>query len=549
MVNDPANSPLAARAASDFGAETRLRGAAAWALVLLALAPFHLIHAAHFLRLHPQGGEPTGFLFADMPYYVANGRAIFERGNWFAYPNPYDPDTDSPVIYFHWYIWILGAGVVKLGLEPGTWFLATGAIAALAFGRLTLALVGRFTPTRRWQAWVFLVAMWGGGVAAASQVVSNVFARRPVAEHLLALDPYEGHWCLQWGRNVVYPTESLYHALVVAAWLAALRGRGGLATLFAALVAATHPFTGCELLAMLGLWWLWRGSSRRDAAWVREGALLGAVCLVFVGYNFGYLDRFEAHRELRRAWAKDWTATARQQFAGYGPVVALAAARVLRDLRAGRRLDADGKFMATAAATAFLLSNHQWFLSPHQPLHFTRGYVWLPLLLLGLPALEDLAAAIGARIAAPLHGPLAVLALIAASLDNIVFIHRNTRGAAFEQLYLAPGEKEVLREFKERPSGGIALVINSKLSYLATTYAPVRTWLGHLHNTPRFAARREDVGHWLETGEAGEWFKRIEAIATPVERELPGLDPADWEVAFESARWRILKRRTAPVKK
>jgi len=32
---------------------------------------------------------------------------------------------------------------------------------------------------------------------------------------------------------------------------------------------------------------------------------------------------------------------------------------------------------------AFLFSHHQWFVRPIQPLHFTRGYTWAPLFLMG----------------------------------------------------------------------------------------------------------------------------------------------------------------------
>jgi hypothetical protein len=205
--------------------------------------------------------------------------------------------------------------------------------------------------------------------------------------------------------------------------------------------------------------------------------------------------------------------------------------------------------MAAAAATAFVLSNHQWFMSPHQPLHFTRGYVWLPLFLLGLPALFQITAAIGARIAAPLKTPLALLALAAASLDNATFISRNVRGAAFEQIYLAPAEREVLGELRKHPPRGVTLVVDLKLGYLATTYAPVRTWVGHIHNTPRFGERRSAVERWLLTGEEGDWFAAIEAIVARSGRELPDLDPAEWEISFESAHWRIFKRRTPTAKK
>src|SRR6185503_7540289 len=79
-----------------------------WGCVFLAILPFQLPLLQHFIL---SGAEATGFLSYDAPYYAANGREIFERGNGFAYPNPYDSDPATPVIYFHWLVWLLGFGV------------------------------------------------------------------------------------------------------------------------------------------------------------------------------------------------------------------------------------------------------------------------------------------------------------------------------------------------------------------------------------------------------------------------------------------------------
>ena len=55
--------------------------------ILLAVAPFAVIYVAHLMS---PSGSPTGFIFYDLPSYAANGREVFERGNGFAFPNPYE---------------------------------------------------------------------------------------------------------------------------------------------------------------------------------------------------------------------------------------------------------------------------------------------------------------------------------------------------------------------------------------------------------------------------------------------------------------------------
>src|SRR5262245_28592497 len=81
----------------------------AWCWSVLVVLPYWLPYVAHSASAT---GVPTGFLYYDMPYYSANGRAVFERGNGLAGPNPYDSDPAAPSIYFQWYTWLLGFGVV-----------------------------------------------------------------------------------------------------------------------------------------------------------------------------------------------------------------------------------------------------------------------------------------------------------------------------------------------------------------------------------------------------------------------------------------------------
>ena len=71
----------------------------------LMLLPWLAILTAHYVG---NGSNATGFIQYDQPYYVANGRAAFERGDGFRYPNPSDSSADAPVIYFHWLPWALG---------------------------------------------------------------------------------------------------------------------------------------------------------------------------------------------------------------------------------------------------------------------------------------------------------------------------------------------------------------------------------------------------------------------------------------------------------
>ena len=80
-----------------------LRWPARLALALVALVPWALVYLHHFTA----GEGATGFIQVDMPFYAANGRAIFERGNGLFYPNAYDPDPSAPVILLKPITWLV----------------------------------------------------------------------------------------------------------------------------------------------------------------------------------------------------------------------------------------------------------------------------------------------------------------------------------------------------------------------------------------------------------------------------------------------------------
>lgn len=105
---------------------------------------------------------------------------------------------------------------------------------------------------------------------------------------------------------------------------------------------------------------------------------------VFLGYNLLYLGSFPQHRVLHQTWRIDWSLAPVSIVLAWLPVATIAAVRCVRDFR---RLGRDEAFLGVAFAVGFGLSIHDRFISPVQPAHFTRGYVWMPLMLLGLPLL------------------------------------------------------------------------------------------------------------------------------------------------------------------
>ena len=103
-------------------------------ILVLSVIPFWVIPISHVMS-NPE--TATGFFHYELPYYVANGRSAFERGNGILSPNPYDPAPTAPSIYVHWLPWILGTLTAVLGFDPGDVILVFTFFASLAFAWAT----------------------------------------------------------------------------------------------------------------------------------------------------------------------------------------------------------------------------------------------------------------------------------------------------------------------------------------------------------------------------------------------------------------------------
>ena len=140
-------------------------------------------------------------------------------------------------------------------------------------------------------------------------------------------------WFLNWGRNVIFATESTYHVLAACCWLFALRGRYWLSFGFAGLLAATHPWSGLEILATVlafhGLRFL-LGERRETAPYL---AATVAALATFLAYSLAYLDTHDAHRALHETWEINWNVPTATIVLAWAPVALAAFARVVWDWR------------------------------------------------------------------------------------------------------------------------------------------------------------------------------------------------------------------------
>ena len=506
--------------------------------VLIAIAPFATVYLAHFFSWN---GDPTGFIHEDMPYYVANGREIFERGNGFAYANPYDPSPNAPVIYFHWLILLLGIGTQKLGLEPGAMFVALGAMGGLAMSWLTLKLVQRVLPRTEYARELFVATMWGGGFLCFGQFIMNLRSGAAPGENLLAFDPGNGLWFLNWGRNLVFPTEAVYHALVAACWLSELKGKHWLAIFFGALLAATHPWSGLEVIGTLAAYWALRMLFDTTQTCTRYFIASLACVAAFLWYNMVYLPSFAQHAALQETWKLAWRLEPISIALAWLPIACLTYIRVVRDRKTVGWNEA---FLALAFGVAFSLSIHDRFMRPTQPLHFTRGYVFMPLVLLSLPLIQDAVLAVRQRVGVGVFAFAGVFAVGVLSFDNAVFlsaqVNKQQRNDA--AYFLTDSERDVLNWIRENNLESVALSENANLGYLSATYTALRPYVGHFYNTPHRTIREEQRQAFFNSNGAleTEWLNSIECVIASTETADRLVADGAWKPVYRNQELCVL---------
>ena len=207
-------------------------------------------------------------------------------------------------------------------------------------------------------------------------------------------------------------------------------------------LAATHPFSGLN------------GSLRAHGAACspcahrlrrfRQVATIWRELVAFLAYNFWFLESFPSHRALRQVWSLNWSPSVVTQIAAYSVPAAMATARIVGDLRAGRQISASVGFFATAAAVSLILSNHHLFVAPRQPLHFTRGYVWFALMMISMPVLDRGLTWLRARFSGGQFLAVTAGLLIVSACDNVVFLWKPLDMARNAKINLTPDERDAL---------------------------------------------------------------------------------------------------------
>ena len=498
----------------------------------------------HHYFVHGAGLIPTGFTNSENVLYTSYAHQYLDNpGMHLGYSNPFDGDPASPAIYFQPHTLLLAVGM-QAGIDPGLLFSLFGFLMALACIYIGIRLLEHLLPDTPNRLVYIVLFTWGGGLTAITGVLSTILSGHlpdNLLDSIYPADPANGWWGLNWGRNFFIPLEAYYHFLFLSGIYCIIRQKWRWAILVGMLVAVSHPFTGIEyLLIVTG----WLGLEKiiirnRNIPW-----WVLAVHLLLTGlhawYYLGYLPGFAAHRQLFSQYSAGWTYSFRVFIPAY-LLVLLLALLSLRFGKAGWFNSASQRLFFCWALVAFLLSKHEWFIRPMQPIHFTRGYPWAGLFLLGLPALVLIREAARRSQVKKIMFSLFCCLLL---LDNTLWITNKLldRSATESEGHITRDTKEILDWLAKNGNRNDLLLGNSSLvNYLANTYTAVNSWESHPYNTPMIEERRKQELEFLQSGERpGNWNGRRIILLVDTQAAAPAINPQlTTKIIFANSRYQL----------
>ncbi len=474
-----------------------------------------LIFVFHHYFIHSANLSPTGITNDENTLYLSYAHQYLDNNkNFVTYSNPFDGNPNSPAIYFQ-PVNLLFSLLVKLGIDPGLYFTFFGILMAFLCIYTGVKLLHLLLPKTKNINLIALLFTWGGGITAISGLLASyVYVSNSTlqwTDGIYIADPANGWWGLNWGRNLFMPLEAYYHFLFLICVLFTLKEKW-VATLCTSLfLSISHPFTGIELLVILNGWLLIEKLIYRNSRipfWFWTGIFI--VTLFHIWYYLIYLNGFPEHKLLFNQYTLGWTYSLFIAIPAYSIVSFLAIANLSLNKPILKAFNfTQQRLFFSWAILAFLLSKHEWFIKPIQPIHFTRGYIWAGLFLFSLPAIINFISYFQKNRSLKWIFYISIFIFLS---DNLLWTSNLLRGKNNVEWegHITIETKQVLTFLSKNSTPNDLIIGNAKLvNYLANVYSKANSWVSHPYNTPEIEKRNLKMEHYFQTGEKpSEWQNR-----------------------------------------
>jgi len=464
--------------------------------ILISLIPIVIMGIARITT--PQTDSFNWEIQYDQFYYAANAREMFENGNFFAYPNPFDCLDDSPVIYSHLFPLLVGS-IWKLTNLP---IMFVYFPIRIVFGVLFIITVWHlatlfFQNKRVAEIAFYCLMISGGGISTwlgLMALVTRKIAFAQFFQNLAYIEGMAGWWFLNIFRNFFYATEILYHFLFFLTLVLVVKKYWRLSLLFLALMLYAHPYTGFQLgLVYMSYFFLsFFLEQEEKKKYLLFGICASMLVLIFIGYNVLWLRSFPQHEELmNELMGVEYAVLGfRKLIICWGIWLWFgfyAAVRYFKPLMSSR----EWRLILILLGVSFTLVNHH-YITPYrvQPAHFSHGYVFTPLVMLTFYLYERTIRQ-KSRFTTILQNPLLISSfVIITALDNVCYLPRMYAMAKLPPATITRTERDMLQFLSTQQKRHVVATTNMSIGYLVTVFTQHDAVIGYLHHTPRSDLKR-----------------------------------------------------------
>lgn len=470
--------------------------------------PMLFFYLGYFFN-HDRQLLPTGFIQYDNVSYIAYAKQYLDADSFHLfYSNPFN-DSAYATIYFQPQTLIF-ALLLNFGIPAGWILIPFTVICSVICFLLITAIYDYLVPEKKFRLLNIWLFAWGGGLLTVAGVAaySYLHPNSKFFDGIFILDPEHGWWGLNFGRSLFFTCEAYYHALFLGSIYSLLQKKWFRGFILLFLLSISHPFTGIELAGIVLTWCIveFFGTKKEMPYW-----LLLAVFFVFcfhIYYYLLYLNQFPDHQSVSRQYKLTWGLRFYRMIPAYCIVGTLAIVSVYKASFLGFLQVRSNRLLVCWFLVAFSLANHDMFMKPMQPIHFTRGYVWTSLFLLGLPALLQLNNYLKTKFG---NLVLVFFCLLFFS-DNGLWItnHVYSKATRPGASYISGEQKQVLKLLNQESTNKTLLISSDEtIAYLASVYTKAWPWYSHPYTTPFAKEKKTAQDKFFVNGELNKaWLNR-----------------------------------------
>jgi hypothetical protein len=477
-------------------------------LILLLFIPIVIFYAGYYFN-HDANDQPTGFIQYDNVGYAAYAKQYLdEPSSSIFYSNPFNDSPENAKIYFQTQNIFLSA-MMWVGISPGL----SLCIYSIVFAFLTILIIIKIYdtvfPNSTYRKISLVLLTWGGGALVLAGVLALPFRNTKgtdLLQRLFYLDPGNGWWGLNFGRPLLFGVESYYHFLFLSAILLLLKKKWLYASALAFILSFSHPFTGIHFLLVMLAWVTTEKILFKSTAIPWWLPLLNLLLIgIHLYYYLIYMPSFPDHKNVIQQYSLDWHYKIYHFLPAYILVFSLFifSVRIQKIKQFVNYLP--NRLFLCMAIVSLLLSNHELFIKPMQPIHFARGYEWIAYFFMGVPALHFFIKKLSQK------KLLLLLFCGILLLDNFLWIINYVRDPKNHPVtHISREQREILNILETKSDVNTLIIGRDKaIPYLATVYTKAYTWISHPFTTSYYQFKWDAYVDFLNTGKVNaKWLGR-----------------------------------------